>query len=184
MVYYGILVDFTKNQPLYLIYHGGLKEGSDRMKLKEKLSEDMRNALRAKDTLRLSTVRLLLAAVKNLEIAKGKDEELKESDIIEVLVREAKKRKEAIENYKKGQREELAAKETKELEIIKEYLPKELSTEELGKLIEETISLTNARDLKDVGKVMGLVMAKVRGRSDGKVVSQMVRERLTPKEDR
>ena len=153
------------------------------MKLKEKLGEDMRKALREKDTLRLSTMRLLLAAIKNLEIAKGKDKELKESDIIEVLSREAKKRKEAMEEYKKGKREDLVEKETKELEIIKEYLPKELSPEELEKIIEEIIKEVGAKELKDMGKVMGAVMGKVKGKAEGKVVNQMARERLTPKEE-
>ncbi|GAH18154.1 unnamed protein product [marine sediment metagenome] len=153
------------------------------MNLKEKLSEDMRMALRKKDALRLSTIRLLLAAIKNLEIAKGKDKELEESDFIGALSSEAKKRKEAIEGYKRGKREELVEKETRELEIIKEYLPEELSPEELGRIIEETIEEIRAKDLKGMGKVMGAVMGKVKGRADGKVVNQMVRERLTPKEE-
>jgi len=148
------------------------------MNLKEKLNEDMKTALRKKDALRLSTIRLLLAAIKNLEIAKGKDKELKESDLLGALSAEAKKRKEAIEEYKKGKREDLVEKETKELEIIKEYLPEELSPEELEKIIEETIEEVGAKDLKDVGKVMGAIMEKVKGRADGKVVNQMVRERL------
>ena len=148
------------------------------MNLKEKLSEDMRMALRKKDALRLSTIRLLLAAIKNLEIAKGKDKELKESDLLGALSSEAKKRKEAIEGYKRGQREELVEKETRELEIIKEYLPEELSPEELGRIVEETIREEGAKDLKDMGKVMGAVMVKVTGRADGKVVNQMVRKML------
>jgi len=153
------------------------------MNLKEKLNEDMRKALRKKEVLRLSTIRLLLAAIKNLEIAKGKDKELKESELLGALSSEAKKRKEAIEGYKRGKREELVEKETRELEIIKEYLPEELSPEELEKIIEETIEEVGARDLKDMGKAMGAVMGKTKGRADGKVVNQMVRERLTPKEE-
>ncbi len=153
------------------------------MNLKEKLNEDMRKALREKDVLRLSTIRLLLAAIKNLEIAKGKDKELKKSDLIGALSSEAKKRKESIEEYKKGKREDLVEKETKELEIIKEYLPKALSPEELGRIIAETIEEVGAAGLKDMGKVMGAVMQKIKGRADGKVVNQMVRERLTPKEE-
>jgi uncharacterized protein YqeY len=153
------------------------------MNLQEKLNEDMRKALRKKEALRLSTIRLLLAAIKNLEIAKGKDKELKESDLIGVLSAEAKKRKEAIEEYEKGKREDLVEKETKELEIIKEYLPEELSPEELEKIIEETIEEVGARDLKDMGKVMGAIMGKVKGRADGKVINQTVREKLAPKEE-
>ncbi|HEA47435.1 MAG TPA: GatB/YqeY domain-containing protein [bacterium] len=152
------------------------------MNLKEKLNEDMRKALREKDTLRLSTIRLLLAAIKNLEIAKGKDKELKESDFIGALSSETKKRKEAIEGYKKGKREELVEKETRELEIIKEYLPEELSPEELGRIIEETIEEVGAKDPKDMGKVMGAVMVKVKGRAEGKVISQLVKEKLTKHE--
>ncbi len=152
------------------------------MKLKERLNEDMKKALKAKETLRLSTIRLLLAAIKNLEIAKGKDKELKESDIMGALKLEAKRRKESIEAYKKGKREELVEKETRELEIIKEYLPPELSPEELKELIEETIEEVGARDLKDMGRVMGAVMGKVRGRADGQVVNQMVREKLIKRE--
>lgn len=153
------------------------------MRLKEKLNEDMRKALREKDTLRLSTIRLLLAAIQNLEIAKGKDKELKGSDLIDVLNSEAKKRKESIEEYKKGKREDLVEKETKELEIIKEYLPEEISPKELGRIIEETIEEVGARDLKDMGKVMGAVMKKVKGGADGTVVNQMVRARLIPKKE-
>ena len=152
------------------------------MNLKEKLNENMRKALREKDTLRLSTIRLLLAAIKNLEIAKGKDKELKESDLIGALSSEAKKRKEAIEGYKRGKREDLVEKETRELEIIKEYLPEELSPGKLGKIIEETIEEADAKDLKDMGKVMGAVMEKVKGRADGKVVNQIVRESLIKRE--
>ncbi len=154
------------------------------MNLKEKLNEDMRKALREKDTLRLSTIRLLLAAIQNLEIAKGKNKELKESDLMGALSSEAKKRKESIEAYKKGKREDLVEKETKELEIIKEYLPEELSEEELGQIVEETIEEVGAKDLKDMGKVMGAVMEKVKGRAEGKVVNQMVRERLAQHEDK
>lgn len=153
------------------------------MNLKEKLNEDMKQALRKKDVLKLSTIRLLLAAIKNLEIAKGKDKELKESDLMGALSVEAKKRKEAIAEYKQGKREDLVRKETKELEIIKEYLPEELSPEELERIIKETIEEVGAKALKDMGKVMGAVMGKVQGRADGKVVNQMVRERLTPKEE-
>ena len=152
------------------------------MNLKEKLNEDMRKALRKKDVLRLSTIRLLLAAIKNLEIAQGKDKELKESDLLGALSSEAKKRKEAIEGYKRGKRKELVEKETRELEIIKEYLPEELSPEELGRIIEETIEEVCAKDPKDMGKVMGAIMGKVRGRADGKVVSHLVKEKLTKHE--
>lgn len=153
------------------------------MRLKEKLNEDMRKALREKNTLRLSTIRLLLAAIQNLQIARGKEKELKESDLIGALRTEAKKRKEAIEEYKKGKRKDLVEKETKELGIIREYLPKELSPEELGRIIEETIEEISAKGPKNMGKVMGAVMVKVKGRADGKVVSQIVRERLTPKKE-
>ena len=144
----------------------------------------MRKALRKKDALRLSTIRLLLAAIKNLEIAKGKDKELKEPDLLGALSSEAKKRKEAIEGYRRGKREELVEKETRELEIIKEYLPEELSPEELGRIIEETIEEVGAKDPKDMGKVMGAVMEKVKGRADGKVVSHLVKEKLAQHEDK
>jgi len=147
------------------------------MRLEQKLVDDMKSAMKSGDKILLGTIRMLRAQLKNASIAKGKD--LSDEDIIEVLSREAKKRKESLELYKKGGRADLAQKEEKELAIITSYLPEQLSQEEVEKIIDEIITETGAESLRDMGKVMSAVMQKVKGRADGKMVQEIVRKKLS-----
>jgi len=149
--------------------------------LYQKIKEDLNEALKSGDTLRISVLRMVLSSLHNKEIEKkGKNQnpELTEEEIIEVLKREVKKRKEAIETYLKGNRNDLADKEKKELEIIIAYLPKQLSEEEIKKIVQEAIQKLGAQSEKDFGKVMGFLMKELKGKADAGLVSQIVKESL------
>jgi len=147
------------------------------MSFKKKLNEDLKNSLRNKDTIRLNTIRSIINAVKNKEIDLKR--ELNENEFYEVLNTLAKQRREAIEQYEKGNRKDLADKEKRELEIILEYLPEQLSDEEIEEIVKKTIEEVGATNLKDLGKVMKAVMPKVKGRADGKKVNELVRTLLS-----
>src|SRR3990170_4871491 len=143
--------------------------------LKDKIQGDLQEAMIARDELRLSTLRMLKSGIQYFEIQKGAGYEVTDEDVIEVIGREIKKRKESIELYKKGGREELAQNEQKEIEILQNYLPEQISEEEVRKLIKETISQTGASTIADIGKVMGTLMPKVKGKADSTLVSNLVR---------
>ncbi len=147
------------------------------MSLKKKIMEDMKEAMKAKDMLKVSVLRLLNSEIKNKEI--DKKGELSDDEILAVIQKAVKQRKEAIEQYEKADRSDLAEKEKKELEILESYLPKPLSEGELNALIDEVIKEVGATSVKDMGKVMQAIMPKVRGRADGKLVNQLVRKRLS-----
>jgi len=144
---------------------------------KAQLVEDLKAALKGGDRLRTSVLRLLCALIKNKEIEKRGD--LDDSEIIQAVIASCKLRKEAIEQYTKGGRDDLAAKEEAELTLLEAYLPPPLSPEELLKKIEEALAASQASSLKDMGKVMALLMPEISGRADGKVVSQMVKDALS-----
>ena len=146
------------------------------MSLKDRLLQDMKEAMKARDQLKLSTLRLLVSEIKNKEIdAKG---ELKDEAILAIIQKAVKQRQDSIAQYEKGGRQDLADKEKAELEILKAYLPEELSQEEILKIIDEAIAATGATSPKEMGKVMREVMPKVKGRADGKMVNELVRKRL------
>ena len=148
--------------------------------LKQKIQEDLKQSMLARDEFRTSAIRMLKSAIQYHEIQKGgAGYEATDEDVIEVIGREVKKRNEAIELYKKGGRQELADKEQKELEILKSYLPEQMSEDEIRKLVEEAISQTGAKTPQDMGKVMGTLMPKVKGRADASLVSNIVREFLS-----
>ena len=147
------------------------------MELQDKLLEDMKSAMKSGDQVKLDTIRILRSQLKNANISSG--EELSEQDVIGVLSKEAKKRKEAIELYKQGGREELADKEEKEFEIIHSYLPEALPDEAISEIIQKVIQEIGAEGLHDMGKVMGQVMAQVKGRADGGQVQAMVKKMLS-----
>ncbi len=134
-------------------------------------------AMKAKDEIRLSTLKLLSSALYNAQIKKR--EELTEEEELEIVKREAKKRKDAIEAYEKAGATERAEKEKKELKILQEYLPEELSDEELKKIVDEVVSSMGATNMQDMGKVIGAVLGKCKGQADGKKVSEMVRSKLS-----
>lgn len=143
----------------------------------DKIQNDLKKAQLARDEVTVSTLRLLLSEVKNAEIAKGQD--LADSDIINIVQREIKKRKEAAEGFRKGSREEQAQKEEAEAKVLEQYLPVQLSDEELTKIVEEHIKEVGASSLQDMGRVIGLVMSQVAGKADGGRVSALVKEKLS-----
>ena len=146
--------------------------------LEEKIFNDYKEAMKNKDTAKSSTLSFLRAEVINVAIEKKK-KALDDNEVITVIKKQIKQRQDSIEQFKKGNRQDLADKETKELEILKSYLPPELPLEELKKIIEEAVALTSAQDMKDMGKVMKEITAKITGRADSKLVSDLVRERLS-----
>jgi hypothetical protein len=147
------------------------------MSLKQQLTDAMKQAMKAKDTLRLSTVRMVLAAIKNREIEQRGD--LDDEAVIGVLSSLVKQRKESVQLYQEGNRPELAEKEQAELAVLREFLPAPLSEAEVVALIEQAVAETGAASMKDMGKVMKIVSAQTRGRADGKQVSDLVRARLS-----
>jgi len=148
------------------------------MALKEKLAEEMKSALKARDKTRLSTVRLILDATNKKEIEQGR-QALDDDGVIKVLSAMIRKGEEALDQFKKGGRQDLVDEESRQLEILKSFLPQQLSVAEIRSLINEAIDETKAVDLRDLGKVMKILMPKVSGKADGKTVNQMVRERLS-----
>jgi uncharacterized protein YqeY len=146
------------------------------MNLQEQLNEDYKAAMKSGDKLRVETLRLLRAQLKDAKI--NKMEALTPEEQIAALTNTAKKRREAIDMYKQGGRTDLLEKEAAELAIISSYLPQALSTEEIAQIIDTAIKETGSAAAGDLGKVMGKIMPQVKGRADGKMVQQMVRERL------
>lgn len=142
------------------------------MSLKEKITEDMKAAMKEGDKTKLNLIRMLRSEIKYKEIEIGS--ELDDGGTIDVLCSAVKKRREAIEEFKKGEREDLVAREENELKILYDYLPQQLSEEELLKLIDESIAEVEAQSSKDIGKVMRALMPKVKGKADGKKVNQIV----------
>ena len=147
------------------------------MSIFETLTKDMQKALKAGDKDRLSTIRLLRGQIKDAAIEKRSD--LTPDEEIKILFSAAKKRQESIEIYTKAGRSDLAEKEQKELDVINSYLPTQLSPEEINAMVDKAIAATNAQTLKDLGKVMAVVMSETKGRADGKIVSEMVRQKLS-----
>lgn len=157
------------------------------MNLFEKINDDFKQILKSGDSLRISVLRMLSAAIHNREIEKrtklAKEnkppEPLTDDEVLEVVASEAKKRREAIEGFEKGGRQELAEKERKELEILQGYLPEQLSREAIAKAVEEAIGSTGASGPKDVGKVMGYLSPKLKGKADMTRVSKLVADKLS-----
>ena len=146
------------------------------MNLKEKIDSDLVDAIKNKDELKSSVLRMVKASIKNKEIALGK--ELDDLGGMEIIAKEIKQRKDSIEQFKVGNRSDLAEKEEKEITIISGYLPKQLSEEGVRKIIVEAIFKTNASSTQDMGKVMGMVMPQLKGKADGTLVSKIVKEKL------
>jgi uncharacterized protein YqeY len=145
----------------------------------EKIQKDLIEAQKARDELRISTLRLLLGAIKNYAIAKeSASYNPSDEEIVGVIQKEIKQRKESIESYKAGNRQELADKESKELEILQPYLPEQMGEEEIRKLVDNAITETGAASIQDMGKVMGVLSLKLKGKADMGVVSSIVKEKL------
>ena len=149
-------------------------------KLQQQINNDLKQAMRNKETETVSILRMLISAIKNKEISlrKGEDVKLTDEQIIKVLRSEIKKRKDAVMAYEQGSRQDLAQKEKNEIKVIEKYLPKQMSDKEIEKVVKETIETRNDVSMKDFGKVMGQVMARVKGKADGGKVSGVVRRVL------
>ena len=146
------------------------------MSLKDTLTTDMKAAMKAGDKDRLKVIRLLLADIKRVEVDSRK--ELDEAGLLSVVEKAVKQRRDSIEQFEKGGRDDLAATEKAELEVISTYLPEQLSDSELDALIDETIAATGAESIRDMGKVMGAIKSKAAGKADMGAVGARVKARL------
>ena len=144
--------------------------------LRDSIANDMREAMKAREPVRVGALRMLMAAVKNTEVEKL--HELSDDEVLEVIAREAKRRRESIEAFEKGGRTDLVDKESGELAVLEAYLPEKLSDDELAGLVDQAIAETGASTPKQMGEVMKALMPKLRGRADGAQVSAMVKGRL------
>jgi len=163
--------------------------------IEERIKKDLKEALKQKDNLKSSVLRLLLSGILNKEKEKRynlskenpeikkedleRESKLTDEEIIDFIFSEIKKRKEAIEGYKKGKREDLAEKEEKEIEILKNYLPEQLSKEEIKQIVQQVIEELEVKDMKGMGKVMKEVIPKIKGRAEIGVVAEIVKEILS-----
>jgi len=164
------------------------------MALKERIQGDLNEAMKGKEELKCSVLRMTIAVILNREKEKryklikekpdlkeseiAKESQLIDEEVLEVVSSEIKKRRESVAGYEKGGRDELAKKEKKEIEILQKYLPEQLLEEELKKLVKEAIDKVGAKEQKDMGKVMAELMPRVKGKADGSLVSKVVKELL------
>lgn len=146
------------------------------MSLQEMLMEDLKSAMREKDAIRKSTITMLRAAIKQVEVDQRVD--LDAEGIIEIIARQIKQKRAAIEEFEKADRQDLVDEARTEIRVLETYLPEQLSEEELRVLIDEAVTETGAAGPKDMGKVMGVVSAKTKGKADGKLVANLVKEML------
>jgi hypothetical protein len=151
------------------------------MRLKDQITKDIQLAMKVQDKLRLETVRGIKKALLEKEVSvrpQGRTE-LNETEEIEVLVQQAKQRRDSVEQYRNAGREDLADQEAQELAIIEEYLPKQLTDNEISAVIDQIISQAGATSLKDMGRVMGSAMQQLKGKADGKKVQELVKTKLS-----
>ena len=149
------------------------------MALKDRIDADLKSAMREKDAARLSVVRMLKSAIKYREIEVMKP--LDDAGIEAVVATEIKRRRDSVEQYRAGKREDLASKEEAEIAVLQGYLPQQLSAEEVAAKVDAAIAQSGAKGPKDMGALMKLLMPEVQGRADGKVVSELVKQKLAPK---
>jgi uncharacterized protein len=147
--------------------------------LKQKIQDELKQAMLSRDELKTSVLRMLKSAITYYEIQKGgAGYEATDEDVTYVIQKEAKQRRDSVEEYKKANRQELVDKEAKELEMLQAYLPAQMSEDEVNNIVKQTINETGAKTMADMGKVMGALMPKVKGKADGNLVSKIVREHL------
>lgn len=146
------------------------------MSIKNVLTEDMKQAMKSKEKLRLTVIRMVRSNIKNIEINDKK--ELSDDEVLAVLMKEVKMRRDSIDEFKKADRTDLIEQAEQEIEVLKKYLPEPLTDEELKVIVEKTIAAQGVSSLKEMGKIMGPVIAEVKGRADGKRINAMVREIL------
>ena len=144
--------------------------------LKDKLLEDLKNSMKEKNVVRKNVIQMVRAAI--LQVEKDKKIELSDEEIINIMAKEAKKRKDSLEDYKKSNRQDLIEQIEEEIHIIEEYLPKQLSKEEIAEIVKEVIKEVGATSIKDMGKVMKSAKEKIGAASDGKTINEVVKELL------
>ena len=145
--------------------------------LKQKLIDDLKQAMKGGDKLRVSVIRLVMAAIKNTEIAR--QDSLKDTDLLGIIAKEARQRKESIEAFKQGERDDLAAQEEAELAILKEYLPQQMTRDEIVAEARRVIEEVGAQEPKDKGKVMSKLITQLKGKADGREINAVVTELLS-----
>ncbi|MFS0554612.1 GatB/YqeY domain-containing protein [Brevibacillus sp. 179-C9.3 HS] len=146
------------------------------MSVMERLDQDMKQAMKDRAALKLSVIRMVKAALKNEEIKKGSL--LSDDEMLTILTRELKQRRESLHEFEKAGRVDLASKSREEIDVLSAYLPAQLSEDEIRDIVREGIAATNASSKKEMGKVMGAIMPKVKGRADGNLVQKIVSEEL------
>jgi uncharacterized protein YqeY len=146
------------------------------MSLKQKLQEDLKSSMKNKDTVRKSVVTLIRASIKQSEV--DNRVELEDEDIIDIISKQLKQRKDVLVQFKDAKREDLVSEAEAEIEVLKEYLPQQLSEEELNEIVKSTISELGATSMKDMGKIMSAMKPKVKGRADGKLINELVKNNL------
>lgn len=144
---------------------------------KEQIPEDLKNALRNKNTLELSVLRMLQSALKNREIENNK-KDLTDEDVIGVVGAEIKKRRDAASEFEKVNRPDAAAQEKAEIDILMKYMPRQITEDEIRDVVKRAVEETQAESMKDIGKVMKVIMPQVKGKADGSVVNNIVKEML------
>ncbi len=147
------------------------------MALKETLMQDLKDAMKDKDTIRKNTVQMIRSAI--LQFEKDNLTELDEEGVLEVIAKELKKRRDVLPEYEKSGRDDLIADIKREIEILLGYLPAQLTREELEEIVVAAISETGAASMRDIGKIMASVMPKVKGRADGKMINEIAKEKLS-----
>lgn len=146
------------------------------MSLKQKLQEDLKSSMKNKDAVRKSVVTLIRASIKQYEV--DNRVELEDDGIIDIISKQLKQRKDGLVEFAKAKREDLVSEAEAEIEVLKEYLPQQLSEEELNKIVKSTISELGATSMKDMGKIMSAIKPKVKGRADGKLINELVKNNL------
>lgn len=146
------------------------------MSLNERLNEDMKQAMKSKDKFKLSIIRQIRSAIKYAEIEKHA--ELNDDEVLQIIHREVKQRKDSLQDFEKAGRDDLVEQVQSELVVISEYLPQQLTEEEIQEIVKQTIQEVGASSKADMGKVMGALMSKIKGRADGKLVNQVVQQLL------
>ena len=147
------------------------------MSVYDKLLADMKDAMKARDKVRLGVIRGIKSQIMNAKVADS-NHDLTEEQITDIIMKEIKQQKESLEEFKKADRQDLVADQEAKLKIAEEYAPKQMSNEEVQKIVNETISQVGAESMADFGKVMGAIMPKVKGQADGSVINQVVKKQL------
>lgn len=146
------------------------------MTIKDKLKEDLKTAMKEKDSIRKNVVQLIKAGV--LQVEKDKQITLDDDGVLDVIAKQLKQRRDSLPDYEKSGREDLIAQLKREMDILMEYLPAQLTEEELTELVKEAVEQTGASSVKDMGKIMAAVMPKAKGRADGREINRIARELL------